>query len=854
MSPVATLRGRMITALIEPLRIAPTLRWVRARLRKRPDTEHEQMFNRLVLGTLTLAYLCVAVAFGNAGAAEMLRKTGFVFAFGYVFTFAMSALILYRPGMSPARRLAGMLFDVTSFSYCLHIGGESMAPLYPIYLWVIFGNGFRFGLTYLAAASACGVVSFTAMAVSTPFWRAHLPLAAGLASGLILLPLYVSSLIRKLSDAKRQAEEASRSKSLFLASVSHELRTPLNAIIGLSDLMHDTKLDADQRDMTQTIAQSGRTLLNLINQILDFSRVEAGQMPSRIESFDLLTLLAGLRRLLTVQAKAKGLRLALHVTPRTPAMLIGDKSQLEEILVNLTGNAVKFTAAGHVVVAVDMVGRSGDKLRLRFEVTDTGIGIAEEAQERIFESFTQANETILDRFGGTGLGLAIVKQLVERHGGEIGVISAPDHGSTFWFEIDIEAQADAQSRPAPSEPVLLLSDDAAICALVGATLPAVHTVTSGKDAMGAIEALREDGIRRPIVIVDADDDITVVEAVARQLIGTDDGIAPSLIAISNAEDHGLLPEPARSLFVTTVSRPIDGAQLAIAIAIAAGCHRGADISDAAALLPISGTHRRLSILVAEDNRTNQKVISKILDRVGHDVTIAENGEAALEALHENAFDLVLMDVNMPVMNGIEATKLYRFGELGQRRVPIVALTADATPEVSRRCEQAGMDGCLTKPIEPARLVETIERLTRPEHDDAPVQVLEEDAGSVPAEVPAVVSAIDPNKLEELRRLGGADFVDDLVQQFLDDSIEVLRDLARAVRQNDVAAFHEQAHALRSGAANVGARGIYEMCLAWRQIGVAELHSEGADHVRALEAEFDRVRAAVQPHAVQDVAA
>jgi two-component system sensor histidine kinase RpfC len=219
----------------------------------------------------------------------------------------------------------------------------------------------------------------------------------------------------------------------------------------------------------------------------------------------------------------------------------------------------------------------------------------------------------------------------------------------------------------------------------------------------------------------------------------------------------------------------------------------------------------------------------------------------LEALHEGTYDLVLMDVNMPVMNGIEATKLYRFGELGMKRVPIVALTADATVEVSKRCEQAGMDGCLTKPIEPARLIEVIDRVVKPQEETAPALILEQDNSAAP-EIAAELPAIELQKLDELKRLGGEDFVEDLVQQFLDDSIEVLRDLSRAARAGDATAFREHAHALRSGAANVGARGVYEMCLAWRQIDADTLRDEGSDRVHALEAEFGRVREALQPRA------
>jgi two-component system sensor histidine kinase RpfC len=418
-------------------RVAHIFSWVANRLRNRPDSEHEMTFNRFALSGAAFVYLLIAALYGHMDAAEMLREQGPVFAAYEIVSIILFCHLLYRPGASVARRLIGMVFDLSLFSYGMYAGGETFALLYPIYLWIIFGNGFRFGVPYLFAASATSVLTFGVVIATTAFWQEHRGLAAGLATGLVLLPLYVSTLIRKLSEAKRQAEEANRAKSAFLASMSHEFRTPLNAIIGLSDLLRESPLDAEQEDMSETIGKSGRQLLTLINSVLDFSRAEAGEIPIKTADFDLVSLLGEIRNMLAIEAQRKGVRLAIHCTARTPLLLAGDRHHLEEVLVNLAGNAVKFTEHGHVVIAVDTVARDGDKARLRFEVTDTGIGISTDAQLRIFERFTQADETIIDRFGGTGLGLAIVKQLVELQGGTIGVESALGKGSKFWFSLAV---------------------------------------------------------------------------------------------------------------------------------------------------------------------------------------------------------------------------------------------------------------------------------------------------------------------------------------------------------------------------------------------------------------------------------
>ena len=831
------------------LRIRSRLSWIASRLRNRPDSEHELTVNRLALSGTAFMYLIVAAMLGRADAAQMLREQWVYFAFYEIVSISLFVHLLWHPRISVGRRLIGMVSDLGLFSYGMYVGGEAFAPLYPIYLWTIFGNGFRFGVPYLFAATATSVVGFGIAIVSAPFWHEHRGLAAGLMAGLILLPLYVSTLIRKLSQAKRQAEEANRAKSAFLAGISHEFRTPLNAIIGLSDLLGRTKLNAEQEEMSDTIGKSGHQLLALINSILDFSRAESGRITIKAADFDLVSVLSEIRSMLALEAQRKNVGLTFYCTARTPQLLVGDKNHLEEVLTNLAGNAVKFTEQGYVNIAVDAVAWGADSVRLRFEVTDTGIGISADAQSRIFDRFTQADETIIDRFGGTGLGLAIAKQLVELQGGTIGVESAPEKGSTFWFEIDFKTQAQDQTQlhVAPT-PVVLVGGDENLRKVVSNCAPIAKAVANMDEAIAALASLRADGVRRPVAIVHQQACADTEEETFRRIAGDNLGCSPALILVTDEGAEGLPAPVARGRFVTTLVRPFDPAKLAAALRIARGNMAG-DRPEESRSIEIVPAEHSLSILVAEDKRTNQIVIAKILDRAGHRVTLVDNGEAALDMLEMQEFDLVLMDVNMPVMNGIEATKLYRFAALGRPHVPVVALTADATEEVARRCEEAGMDACITKPIEPNRLLEVIATLVPDE--GMPPQETPSSATitSYPAGRPRLhsttPSAIDVQTLDALEQLGGKEFVDELASQFIQDGGEILDVLAEAAAAGDLSAFREQLHALRSAAANIGARGIYEMCLGWRSIAPEDFAIRGEAHLKKLNEEFERVRMALR---------
>ncbi len=817
---------------------------MRRHLALRPDSEHETAFNRFALCAFVVLYLLGASRFGDAEAHRTLAEHALSFAIYALSALAIFCWILLDRNVSPLRRVIAICIDVGWLSRLIHEGDSSTALFYPLYLWIIFGNGFRFGVAYLAISTAVSAIAFSVVVTTTAFWRDNISMSIGLIIGQLVLPAYVSVLIRKLSEAKRQAEEANRAKSLFLASVSHELRTPLNAIIGLGDLLSDMIKDEEQGDMSRTIASAGRSLLALITSILDFSQKEVLKVAEREEEVDLFSLLAGTRDMLAVQANARGLWLTLHITPRVPQFITSDSRSLEQILVNLAGNALKFTQAGHVTIFADAVETAPGRIKLRIEVSDTGIGIAPEAQARIFESFTQADETIIDRFGGSGLGLAIVKQLVEAKGGKVGVESSVGAGSTFWLEFEcLVGITKPLALPPQMQPWLLLSEDRAIGPFIeqqGATVEQVSTIADLLATMQTPEWARVH--HRPVIILDQRALGAHLEEIAGQLRGSDPARGPMLIAL---KEDASVDIASRELFLTVLPRPLDAASIMNMWQHVSWSKRKNLARPAEP--PVS--YRPLHVLVAEDNKTNQKVIAKILERAGHSVHLAENGELALEAMIDNRFDIALIDINMPVLNGIEMTKLYRFVATDRPHLPIIALTADATAEAKIRCAEAGMDECLMKPVEPDLLLQVLNKFAGSETDEpqAPLSkpVVGPEERRVPAELKTLSDdlAIDPDTLAYLQKLGGKDFVAELLDQYVSDAARMLRELSHAVAEENLPAFHDRIHALRSCSANVGAKAIYNLCLSWREIDPYELALHGEEHMKELEAEFVKARGA-----------
>ena len=680
---------------------------VKSQFAGRPDSEHQQALVRLVMLVIVLIYVVLVAAVRPEVARASQLSLRFL---GLAFTVSLFIIgwIAARPAASHPRRLLGMCVDYSLMGVGMYLLGQLLAPMYVIILWVTIGNGLRYGPRYLNLAIGFACVTFLTVILSTPYWQANPWIGWGLLVGLIAVPLYLSSLLKALVRATEAAKAASAAKSRFVANMSHEFRTPLNGIVGMAELLATSPLTPDQRDSAEVIRASARSLQALVEDVLDISAIEAGKLKRNDTDFSLRALIDNIQLMLQPSAQTKGLAFDILLAPDVPDALNGDSGHLQQILVNLLTNAIKFTQVGKVELKVSVHERGSEVAQFHFSVRDTGIGIAPEALKRIFHAFEQADSGRDRRFGGTGLGTTIALALTEILGGHLSVESEEGVGSHFWIDVPFRLQA----------------------------------------------------------------------------------AKPAATAVSN---------------VIAFSDPFVRHRARV---------------------------RPLRVLVADDQPANVMVMQRLLERAGHRLQLVGDGEAVLNALEAQQFDLVITDLHMPGLSGLETIKQARFMQAGHKRTPFIVLTADATPEAQMECERAGAYAFLSKPIVVEKLLDKLAEI-----GDGIVARTDEQAPR-----PMVVSdgAISRQILDELRQM---DLGEAFVQRFL---VECSRDARKAIDElesNGTAArwdaYRDAAHALKGAAGNMGAVVLAENASAAMRMGNIQLQADWRATLARLRVQLEQ---------------
>ncbi len=698
-----------------------TLNKFKARFANRPDSEHEQALVRLGILAVVLIYLCGVGSI--AGFHDPSIRTVLLFvAVESVVGTAILLDIARSPGASRVRRIVGMIADYTMMGAAMRLMGAHMAPVYVVYLWVTIGNGLRFGSRYLMIAVALASASFLGVITTTPYWLKNEALAWGLLVGLIAIPAYLTSLLRALTRATEDARRANQAKSTFLATMSHEFRTPLNGVVGMSELLSTTRLNAEQRECAKVIQASAKTLLALVEDVLDISAIEAGKLRRVENQFQLNDILDGIRVMLQPVAAGKGIVFDMRVAPDVPADLHGDSDHLRQILVNLVSNAIKFTEQGSVTLNVTRMREEsdGESAMLSFSVRDTGIGIPADAQGRIFAAFEQADGGHGRRFGGTGLGTTIAKSLTELLGGQIGFESTEGAGSRFWARIPFRV-------------------------------------------------------------------ITVAKPIAQAGGGNVIEFADPFVR------HRARVKPMR-------------------------------------------------ILVADDQPTNITVLSRLLEKAGHNLTEARSGEEALGAVENESYDAVIIDLHMPGISGLDVLRQVRVMESGGRLTPFIVLSADATPATVRQCEQAGARAFLTKPVAMERLLDALSDVALGTTSES-VLTPAAGAGRSQADTDGAISSAVLEELEELQL--GTDFVGLFVGECLRDALKTIGELERCAAASQWDAFRDECHALKGVAGNMGAVYLAAAASDTMRLGNWQLPREWKARVRQLREHLETARVALK---------
>ena len=804
------------------------------RVTKRRDPDLEQAVLRVIISFLVFAY-ALGVVLVDGRLSYGLEVALIASALNTVVGACMVWKLRRDPSRHPSLRYIGIVSDLTTTTIGMTGGDEAGVPLIGIYLWVTIGNGFRFGVRYLLASYWASLIGFGALLIFVPFWQTHRPIGLGFMAVLAVIPLYMLVLLSRLNAQKDAAEQLSNAKSRFVANVSHELRTPLTGVFAVYDLLRARKMVPDDVELVGMLGSAINTLKTSVDAILQMSKLEAGAERTEPRPFNLWYFLHQVAALARPQATAKNVAWHLNIEPDVPSNVQGDPNHLSHALGNLINNAFKFTHTGSISLRVTKTMQG----RIRFEVTDTGIGIPLEQQERLFERFVQVDASATRRFGGTGLGTSIAHDLVQLMGGKIGVVSAPGQGSTFWIELPFPP-AEATESPntwGPFSEVLLIGHagearDELVVTLKSLGLTPITTDVVIHDPP-SFDAKR---YLAAILLLPAGEAAAYSEAVLRDRAGM---ICPWLIAAptySSTQFAALQRGGAAGLFAPTIPLNVLRTNL-VALLSRLDLPGGGEGQS----LPASGVARRLNILIADDNRSNQILLSRILEDAGHSVYAAESGDRAFDLMAAGGLDVAILDLNMPDMSGPDVVKLYRASCVGGEKISIIILSADATPEAKQESIEAGADEFLTKPVTAGLLLAAVERLMA----GAAVR-----ASATPAQKTTLVSLpagsasapilVDQDRIQSLRRIarGEQKFLDQYVKAAFAELEKAIEDLRTAVMAGDARTAHDALHVIHGTGASIGAIALVANSKAMNNL----LSNQRDPHLRDALAEISTIYA------------
>lgn len=810
------------------------IQMLRHRLAQHPDPEHEQAFKlRLTMGLGLVAYFCLPWAENETFGEAIKTLPSIMCLVYYGAALVIAVAILIKPTVSPVRRVLANALDLISLSVVMFFAGSESVFLFVLYLWVILGSGFRYGTNYLYISLGIGIVGFSISITWGEYWQdiQHQPIGLSLLILIILIPLYSAFLIKKLHSAIDSAKLANQAKSRFLANMSHELRTPLNGVIGIADLMGETELNSEQREFVGIMRNSANTLLGLIENVLDISKIEAGKIETTSVQFDLHELTTTIIRMQEPMADTKGIQLFYNLDPQIAFNVNGDPQHLRQVLINLVGNAIKFTQHGYIRLSLKAIDSTADNQVVRFEVTDTGIGIPSEALDSIFDDFTQVNAAS-GNVAGTGLGTTISKELVELMGGKIGVTSELGKGTTFWFELPFKVN-EINTMTLDNHNVLILSNEAPYAALdrmMKTWGVRADWVNNSAKALARLIQSAESEQPYSTLIVDSEVMLDIEPAKYAQMVKSDDLLHELSLVLLNSSGQ-VISDDISNHYISVIQGDINKTALFNALhaahSITSDDEKVVRLADFYAAQDLA---RPLRILICEDNKVNQHVLKGILHHAGHKTLLAESGDQALDMLSEPAqgIDMVILDMNMPGMSGLEVLKAFRFIDTSVS-IPVIMLTADATPEARQSCEDAGADAFLTKPVNSRALLEKVAQLAQSKLSLVDSETVKEQASE---------TLLDEAALKQLMSLGDKQFLQTLVDSFKHDAHKHIK-LIQSHCHDDYLTFRESLHALKGSATEMSAIKLASLCATAEKIKPDELGQQAVvDMVNDIEAMLD----------------